>query len=75
LPGEVVDWWGETWVPKLVEAGLKAIVTVVPSNAIAHMSTDSWQTKVTGGITQKNVKTLEEAHALVHQLRLEEFQL
>ena len=70
LPQEVIQWWGGTQVPKLASIGLKAIVTVVPDNAIASMSTTSWQSEVIGTVIMKNVKTLPEAFAVVHDLRL-----
>jgi hypothetical protein len=69
LSQEIIQWWGQTWVPTLVKAGLQAIVTVVPSSAIANLSTKSWQTQVVDGITMKNVTTLQEAIAFTNSLR------
>ena len=66
---EIIRWWGDVWVPKLAEAGLKAIVTVVPESALALLSTRSWQAEVTQGITMKNVKTLAEAIAAIRELQ------
>jgi hypothetical protein len=69
LPQPVIEWWGQEWVPELVKAGLRSITTVVPSSAIAKLSTRSWQTEVVDGITMKNVQTLQEAKAFVNELR------
>jgi hypothetical protein len=71
LPGDVIRWWGEVWVPKLVAAGLRAIVTVVPSSTstLATLSTHDWQVVVVGGITMKNVKSFSAAKALIKTLQ------
>lgn len=69
LPQPVIKWWGQEWIPELVKAGLRSITTVVPSSAIAKLSTRSWQTEVIEGITMKNVQSLQEAKAFVNELR------
>lgn len=69
LQKEIIDWWGNVWVPKLVQAGLKGIVTVVPSSALATASTNTWQAEVVNGITMKNVKSFVEAMMVVKQLQ------
>jgi len=50
LRQEVVEWFGKVWVPRLVAAGLKAVVTVGPASAIATLSHRSWQAVVVGGL-------------------------
>lgn len=65
LPQEVIQWWGQVWVPKLIQARLCAIVTVVPPSALASLSTRSWQAEVVGGILLSNTATFEEAVAAV----------
>lgn len=66
---EIIRWWGDIWVPKLAAAGLKAIVTVVPTSALAQLSTRSWQAEVTAGITMRNVKSFAEATAIIRELQ------
>lgn len=71
LRQDVIEWWGTVWVPELVKAGLRSIVTVVPTKAISQLSTQSWQAKVVGPITMKNVATFAEAKAVIKELRRE----
>jgi hypothetical protein len=68
LRQEVLRWWGDVWVPRLTEAGLKP-VTVVPTSALGLLSTRSWQADVVGGITMINVKTFAEAETAVRKLQ------
>jgi hypothetical protein len=69
LRQEVIDWWGKIWIPKLSSSKLRAILTVVPTSAIATLSTRSWQAEVSGGIVMKNAKNLVEAQQAIEQLR------
>lgn len=69
LPQEVIQWWGRVWVPRLTQAGLRAIVTVVPSSALASLSTRSWQAEVVGGITLLNTPNFEQAVAAIRRLK------
>jgi hypothetical protein len=71
LRPEVIEWWADIWVPKIAEAGTKAIITVVPTTAIAAMSTHSWQVQVVAGIVMQNAKTLAEAEAVIKKLKEE----
>lgn len=73
LRQDVIEWWGNVWVPELVKAGLRSIVTVVPTKAISQLSTASWQAKVVGPITMKNVASFAEAKAAVHELRRQRY--
>jgi hypothetical protein len=63
LRQEIIAWWGTTWVPTLATFGLRTIVTVPPSSAIATMSTGSWQRQVVNGIAMLNAASLAEAEA------------
>lgn len=65
LPQDVIQWWGRIWVPKLGQAGLRAIVTVTPTSALAALSTRSWQAEVIEGITVLNVPTFAQADAAI----------
>jgi hypothetical protein len=67
FPQDVIRWWGEIWVPQLVAYGLKAIITIVPSKAMAQLSTKRWQGYVVGEIAQANVASLAEAEALLSE--------
>ena len=69
LSSEIIKWWADEWVPKLIAAGIRAIVTVVPSTAIAAMSTHSWQAQVIGSITMMNAKSIDDAEAIIKQLQ------
>jgi hypothetical protein len=69
LRHDVLKWWGEVWVPTLDKAGLRAIVTVVPSSAIATLSTHVWQAQVEGGITMMNVRSFADADAAIKELQ------
>lgn len=69
LRQQVISWWGEVWVPKLVEAGLQAIVTVVPTSTLATLSTYDWQGVVVSGIMMKNVKDFAEAEIVIKELQ------
>lgn len=71
LRPEVIRWWADDWVPRLNDAGLKAIITVVPSVALAAMSTHSWQAQVIGSITMLNARSLPDAEALLADLQHE----
>ncbi len=65
LPQDVIQWWGRSWVPKLGQAGVRAIVTVTPTSALAALSTRSWQAEVLRGITMLNVPTFAQADAAI----------
>jgi hypothetical protein len=65
LRPEVVAWWGSTWVPVLAEYGLRAIVTVIPTSAVATLSTSNWQRQVISGITMLNVRSLRQAEEVL----------
>jgi hypothetical protein len=65
---EIIEWWGGTYIPELVKYGIKAIVTVVPSSALATLSNKDWQKQVIGGIAMFNVKTLAEAETELAKL-------
>lgn len=69
LRPDVIEWWSDVWVSKLVAAGLRAVITVVPSTAFAAMSTHSWQSQVVDGILMQNVKSLADAEAVIMDLR------
>jgi hypothetical protein len=69
LPQDVIQWWGRIWVPKLSQAGLRAIVTVTPASALAALSTRSWQAAVIEGITMMNVPTFAQADAAIKRLQ------
>jgi hypothetical protein len=69
LRPEVLKWWGETWMPKVEEAKIRAVVTVVPPTAVARLSNRSWQAEVVGSITMKNVSTLIEAEAFIKEMK------
>jgi alkylhydroperoxidase family enzyme len=69
LRPEVIKWWADIWVPKMVSAGLKAIVTVVPSSAIAAFSTHGWQAQVLDGITMANVRSFADAERLIKEMQ------
>ena len=57
-------------VPKLQEAKIRGVVTVVPSSsAIARISTPSWQAEVVGSITMKDVSSLKEAETFISELK------
>jgi hypothetical protein len=71
LRQDVIEWWGTVWVPRLAEAGLRAIITVQPTSAIASLSTRSWQRTVVEGITMINVGSLPDAEAALASLAAE----
>jgi hypothetical protein len=70
FPQEVIEWWGRTWVPELRKAGLIAIVTVVPSSALAALSTRSWQAEVLDGISMLNTANLANAVGAIKILQM-----
>jgi hypothetical protein len=66
LRQDVIQWWGEVWVPILAKYGLKAIITVVPQAALAQLSTKRWQGHVmVQGIELVEVTSLTEAEAFI----------
>jgi hypothetical protein len=71
LRQDVIEWWGSVWVPRLAKAGLRAIITVQPTSAIASLSTRSWQRTVIEGITMINVGSLADAEAALASLSAE----
>jgi hypothetical protein len=58
---EVVVWWRRTWVPGLIAAGVRRIVTVVPSSTLAALSNRDWQRELQDGLELINVGSLDEA--------------
>ena len=68
LRQDVVAWFGGTWMPTLAAYGLRAIVTVVPTSAIAMMSTSSWQRQTVSGIDMINVGSLVDAESTLAKL-------
>jgi hypothetical protein len=65
LPQNVIAWWSDTWVPVLATYGLRSIVTVLPTSAVANMSTTNWQRQVVDGIAMINVASLADAELAI----------
>ncbi len=66
LSQDILTWWEKEWIPKLDKNGLKLVVTVLPTTALANLSTKSWQKPVEiGNIHSKNVLSLEEAEEYI----------
>ncbi len=65
LSDAILEWWGKTWMPKLVSGGLKQVITVVPKSALGRMSTKEWQAVNFGGIVTKNCRDMAEANAFI----------
>lgn len=42
VPFEVQEWFGTTLFPQLRDAGLKAIITVIPRSAITRLASKRW---------------------------------
>lgn len=68
LRQDVVAWFGE-WFPKMAAGNIRAIATVIPSSALANLSTRNWQSEVVGSITLKNTANLAEAEAFIKELK------
>lgn len=60
-----VEWWEQTWVPKLQSSVIKKIATVVPQSVLASFSTKDWQAVNFSNITLQNAKTVAEAEAFL----------
>jgi hypothetical protein len=60
---EVILWWRGEWVPRLVSAGVRRIVTVVPSSTLASLSNRDWQRDPEGRLEILNVGSRAEAIA------------
>lgn len=58
---EVVAWWEGEMIGKYVDAGIRQVITVVPSSALGRLSTADWQKQVIGKLTTLNVKSLGQA--------------
>ncbi len=65
LRPEVIDWWTSVWVPKLIANKVRGIVTVLPSSAVANLSTKSWQKEMLGGIVTINVGSMADAEEAI----------
>ncbi len=68
LTPEAIGWWRSEWVPKMREAGIKAIVTILPNNYLSLYSTNAWHLADFKNIILKNVKNLEEAENFIKKL-------
>ncbi len=68
LTPEVIGWWRYEWVPKMQEAGIKAIITILPNNFLSLYSTDDWHLADYKNIILQNVKNLDEAEILIKKL-------
>jgi hypothetical protein len=62
---EVIVWWRNDWVPVLAEAGLRRIVTIIPSSGLATLSNRDWQRDPKKRIEILNVESLASAVALL----------
>lgn len=68
LRQDVVQWWGEEWVPVLTEYGLRGIFTVVPRAALAQFSTRRWQGHASQqGIEMVDVGSLAAAEGMIRE--------
>ena len=68
LTPEVIGWWRTEWVPKLLEAGIKAILTIMPKNFLAKYSTDAWHLADYKNIIMKNFENLEKAEKFLKKI-------
>ena len=68
LSPEVLGWWRSEWVPKLLDAGIKAILTVMPGNFLSKYSTEAWHTADYKNIILKNFKNIEEAERFLKKI-------
>jgi hypothetical protein len=58
---EVIVWWRATWVPRMVAAGIRRIVTVPPTGTFSTMSNRDWQRESGSGMETINVDSLAKA--------------
>ncbi len=68
LTSDIIEWWSD-WVVVMADAGVKGIITVVPTHLFGQISTLKWQAEVINGIMMKNVKTVEEGETVIQELQ------
>ena len=61
LSDKIISWWRETWIPELIKNNIKMIITVLPRNIMAQMSTFEWQKGDYGEIRMYNVISMDQA--------------
>ncbi len=69
LGDAIIMWWKETWISKMKENGIHLIVTILPRDIMAQLSTFEWQQGEYGGIKMVNVLTLEQANIAIETYR------
>jgi hypothetical protein len=68
LSPEIVVWWRETWLPKMVASGVRVIVTVESTSTLASLSNRNWQRESGTGMKILNVPSLSEAEAALEAI-------
>ena len=61
LSEEIIYWWRGVWIDELIRRGIKMIITIIPHNITAQLSTFEWQKGEYGKIIMSNVLSLEQA--------------
>jgi hypothetical protein len=69
LNEEIIKWWKNIWIPILINNGIKMIITILPRDIIAQMSTFEWQKADYGKIKMLNVLTIEQAQKIIKLLK------
>jgi hypothetical protein len=65
---EVISMLENEMIGKYIEGGVKAVITVVPQNALGRLSTKDWQKQIVGALTTLNVRSMTEARAAAIKL-------
>ncbi len=62
----VNDWLSNTYMPSLVQKGLKACAVIIPSNVFAKLAVNDWDKKINGFASQ-NFDDLDKALAWLNE--------
>ena len=67
LGEDIIQWWRTVWVEKLVESGIKLIITILPRDILAQQSTFDWQNAGFRKTIMFNVLSLEQAENKINE--------
>ena len=67
LNDEIIYWWRGVWIEELIKKGIKMIITIIPRDITAQLSTFEWQKGEYGKIIMSNVLSLEQAEMKIYE--------
>lgn len=71
LNEDIIRWWRDSWIFEMWKKGIKAIITILPRDIMAQISTFDWQKAEYGDIKMINVMDGKQVEKIIDELGIE----